>query len=235
MSNVTANMLIYATREDIRSYSDDSSIDDRTIIFEWNNQRALLLKRSLDINSRIINDDLIQDLGCVELIAASKEECCDFSSECKIMRTNKKIPAMIALHGSVGGMTRVGSIDKHYRNYSVVTYEKAMYSGKGRASKFAIYAYRMNDYVYLISGNPMMYRQKYINIRGLIADPELASTFNTCDSDPCYTRDSPYPITADMIPIIQELVKQRILSRYMAPTDTSNNSNDDTDSATVKQ
>ena len=190
MSNVTANMLIYATREDIRSYSDDSSIDDRTIIFEWNNQRALLLKRSLDINSRIINDDLIQDLGCVELIA--------------------------------------GSIDKHYRNYSVVTYEKAMYSGKGRASKFAIYAYRMNDYVYLISGNPMMYRQKYINIRGLIADPELASTFNTCDSDPCYTRDSPYPITADMIPIIQELVKQRILSRYMAPTDTSNNSNDDT-------
>lgn len=233
MSNITPNKIIFATREDIRSLSDDSNIDDRNILFEWNNQRALYLRRNLDSNSRIIDESLIQDLGCVELEMAPAESCCDFDSTCKIIRTKKEIPAPLSLRGNTG-LTRVGSIDKFYRNYSIVTYEKALYSGRGRASQYAVYAFYLNNRVHLMSKNPSLYRQKWINIRGLFQNPEDISTFTTCDGDPCFTWDSNYPITADMVAILKPEVVKILLQRYSAPTDNSNNASDDTEKIIAK-
>jgi len=92
--NKRTDQIIEAVRSEIH---DDDSLDRRYIKDLIHQQRAVWVKNELN-KSRDIPEQLIQNLGCVPMQAASSIECCDFSSGCKVMRTVNKIPTPISLH-----------------------------------------------------------------------------------------------------------------------------------------
>jgi hypothetical protein len=95
---MTLNELAYQTIEAIRpEFHDDDVVDLRLVKELIHNQRSIWIRQELNKN-RSIPEELIQDLGCVELEKASTAECCDFSSDCKILRTKLVIPKPINLH-----------------------------------------------------------------------------------------------------------------------------------------
>ena len=114
---MTLNELAYQTVESIRpEFHDDDVVDLRLVKELIHNQRSIWIRQELNKN-RSIPEELIQDLGCVELEKASTAECCDFSSDCKILRTKLVIPKPINLHhrDSISVWDRLISHKNHSR------------------------------------------------------------------------------------------------------------------------
>lgn len=225
---VTLNKLVYDLWEIIRpNISDDDSFDKRQLEFWVHNQRALWLRNELNKN-RTIDDNVIQDLGCVELEVTDRAECCELSSGCKVLRTKLTLPNTIELHNKTG-ITRVAPINKLDVPFSFVSYERAIHSGNGRFNSKHIFAFLLNDRVYLTSKDPQLAKYiTHINIRGVFEDPTEASNFSHCDGTSCYTKDSKYPVNRWMIDYMKEaILKLNIAASLQAVTDNTNNAKAD--------
>jgi hypothetical protein len=225
---VTLNELIYDLWEIIRpNISDDDPFDKRQFAFWIKNQRALWLRNELNKN-RTIDDNVIQDLGCVELEVADRADCCELSSGCKILRTKLTIPNTIELHNKTG-LTRVAPIDKLSVPFSFVDYERAIWSGNGRYNSSQIFAFLLNDRIYLSSKSSTSLKYiTHINVRGVFEDPTEAAAFSHCDNTPCYTDDSAYPVNSWMIDYMKEaILKLNVGMALQAVNDTTNNAKPD--------
>lgn len=225
---VTENELIYDLWEIIRpNISDDDSFDKRQLSFWIKNQRALWLRNELN-KDRTIDDNIVQDLGCVELEVSDRADCCELSSGCKILRTKLTIPNTIELHNKTG-LTRVAPIDKLQVPFSFVNYERAIYSGNGRFNSNQIFAFLLNNRIYLTSkSNEVLKYITHINIRGVFEDPTEAANFSHCDGTPCYTKNSKYPVNRWMIDYMKEaILKLNISASLQAVNDDINNAKAD--------
>ena len=225
---VTLNELIYDLRGLIEpNSSDDSNADDRQYTFWINNQRALWLRNELNKN-RTVDDNVIQDLGCIELEVADKADCCELSDGCKVLRTVLQIPNAIELHNKTG-ITRVAPINKLEVPFNFVDYERAIWSGNGRYNKKQIFAFLLNNRIYLTSkDNGLSKYLTHINVRGVFEDPTEAANFVDCDDVPCYTNNSKYPVNRWMIEYMKsEILKINITTIVKGFQDTTNNAKSD--------
>ena len=100
--------------------------------------------------NRSIPEELIQDLGCVKLEQAPAADCCDFESECKVLRTENKVPKPINLHHR-DAFERVGPIDVTKKPFSFKSHKNAVFFGNGRFNRDIILAYYLNERIYLAS------------------------------------------------------------------------------------
>lgn len=218
---MTLNELAYQTVEAVRPEMHDDDIIDLRLIKELiHNQRSIWIRQELNKN-RSIPEELIQDLGCVELEEASAAECCDFSSECKILRTKNKVPKPINLHHR-DAFERVGPADLSKKPFSFKSYKNALFFGNGRFNRDMIVAYYLNERIYLASKSTLPNLMQYINIRVIASDPTEAAKFNHCSGDPCYSDDMEYPLTDWMWGYMKEFVVKQLLMKYQLPTDTTN-------------
>ncbi len=225
---VTLNQLVYDLLEIIRpNLSDDDSFDKRQIAFWIKNQRALWLRNELNKN-RTVDPNIVQDLGCIELELADKADCCELSDGCKILRTNVEIPNTIELHNKTG-ITRVAPIDKLSVPFSFVSYERAIWSGNGKYNKNHVFAFILNNRIYVISKDQQIAKyMTHINVRGIFEDPEQAARFKHCSGEPCYSTNSNYPVNSWMIDYMKDaIIKLNFATALKVPTDNSNNAKDD--------
>lgn len=225
---VTLNELVYDLWDIVRpTLSDDDTFDKRQIEFWVKNQRALWLRNELNKN-RTIDDNIIQDLGCVELELADAADCCDVSDGCKVLRTKLTIPNTIELHNKTG-LTRVALINKLSIPFNFVPYEQAIFSGNGRFNKNQIFAFLLNDRIYLIAKNPTLVKYlEYINVRGIFEDPTEAAAFSHCSGEACYSKNSKYPVNRWMIEYMKaEILKINFSTALQAVEDKTNNAKAD--------
>ena len=225
---ITLDELIYDLWEIVRpNISDDDSYDKRQFAFWIKNQRALWLRNELNKN-RTKDDNIIQDLGCVELELADLADCCELEDGCKILRTKLVIPNTIELHNKTG-LTRVAPINKMAIKFNFVDYERAVHSGNGRFNKNQIFAFLLKSRIYLTSKNAEFLKYiTHINIRGVFEDPEEAGKFKHCSGEPCYTSKSPYPVNRWMIDYMKsEILKLNVAPSMQAVDDSSNNAKAD--------
>ncbi len=225
------NEISYSIWERIRPFiTDDDDIDSRHIKFMVDNWRNTLLKQSLHKNSIGVLEDTQQDLGCVELELADPAECCDGTeAPCKVLRTEKKIPKPLNVRNKLL-ITRVGPIDKTDRSYSFVPYHQSIYSGNGKFNKNFIFAFYLNERIYLKIG-PQNFRGKYlekINIRGVFSDPRAVGEFADCDGGKCYDDDQEYPLNDDLISQLEERVFKQLLQTVQLPGDDKGDADDST-------
>lgn len=225
---VTFNQLIYDLWEIIEpTISDDSNFDKRQLAFWIKNQRANLIRNELNKN-RTIDDDIIQDLGCIGLEVADAADCCSETDGCKVLRTVQKIPNAIELHNKPA-ITRVAPINKLDIPFNFVDYERAIYSGNGRFNSKQIFAFLLNGYIYIKSKD--MSITKYltdINVRGVFEDPEDATKFVDCDNQPCFSYDSEFPIKRWMVDFMKSNILQlNIIPATQAVDDGTNNAKAD--------
>jgi len=231
---ITLNKLIFDLWELVRpNLSDDDNFDKRQLAFWIQTQRALLVRNELNKN-RTIDDNLIQDLGCLELELADKADCCDISDGCKILRTKDTIPNTIELHNKTA-ITRVAPIDKHTIPFSHVSYERAIWSGNGRFNSNQIFTFLLNDKIYVVAkNNSLLKYATHINVRGVFEDPQEVGKFNQCANNTvCYTDASKYPINAWMIDYMKAAILQlNFQTALQAPQDNTNNAKADNNEPT---
>lgn len=224
----TLNELIYDIWEIARPrISDDDNFDKRQFAFWIKNTRALLLRNELNKN-RTIDPNLIQDLGCVELELADAADCCEITDGCKILRTKLEIPNTIELHNKTG-ITRVAPVNKLTVPFNFVSYERAIWSGNGRFNKNQVFAFILNNRIYLKVGTSDIAKYiTHINIQGVFENPTDAAKFHHCSGDACYTDDSEYPVNNWMIETMKQMILQVDLAASLqAVEDSTNNAKAD--------
>ena len=205
--------------------SDDTDVSYREVAFELANQRALLIRNELNKN-RTIDSDIIQDLGCVSMEPVDPAECCEVQTGCKVMRTTLKIPPTIELHNK-DAITRIGPVNKTLRQFSRTTLEGAKWVGNGKYTTQEIYAYRDNEYVYLVSKSDDHKFIDTINIKGVFENPSDVAPFTNCATgNSCYSSDDTYPIKAWMYTYIVGQVINMFVQKYNLPTDIMNDGQD---------
>jgi hypothetical protein len=226
---ITLNQMIYQIYEGLQISSDDTSLDKWLIKDLINQSRANWIRKEHNKN-RSIDDNVIQDLGCIdiELTDRISANCCDISTDCRILRSKYKIPNAIELnHEKI--ISRVSAVDFMSIPIIFMDYDAAIYFGNGRYNKKALAAFIKSNYLYIIynKGAYNMLIEK-LNVQGVFEDPTEAAQFDNGCGEPCFTWDSRYPINAWMW---QTLVKPEILNELRSKRtlyrDENNNGKDD--------
>lgn len=223
----STNELIYDVMELMRGHqiSDDTELSERQILYHINNQRALWIRNEYNKPGRTIDSQIEQDLGCLKIVEADAADCCEVTSGCVVLRTEKKIPNLIELH-SGPALTRVGPVHKLNIPFSFTNYQKALYSTENKYGAKAVYAFLLNNYIYLIIKDPALLMIDYINVRGVFANPQDLEDFRCEDSSNCFSYDEEYPINNWMIPYIKEQVLNQFGIALQIPKDTANDADE---------
>lgn len=212
MNAVTFNSL-NAIIDDILLIYRDNEISEsenlsRIQIEQWIHQyRALLIKQDID-KGREINPDYVQTFGPLHI---SKVSNCTGGYN---YISDEELPKFIDLHfGS--GLVAVKDMDGNLIQVGTETKAKYQTSRKYTCSDYI--AYIKNNHLYL-SGPEHL---EYVVIEGILEDPTEAGD--------CFDRDdTPYPVPANMIPTIKQMIFERELNiMSQMPTDNTNNSVND--------
>lgn len=193
----------------------------RQLVFMINYYRTVFIRRDLDRNYFLAND-IQQDLGCLNLIEVDEAECCEIEVGCDILRTELKLPKPVrAKNGLL--ITFVGSVDKKQK-FDIILPERVPYISYSKYTSKIPRVYYMNGYIYIANSRDLT----NINVRGVWANPEDVRRFQQCEEGECYTEDSEYPMSDDMI----EGLTKAILNGEMKYVDgvlhdTTNNQIDD--------
>jgi hypothetical protein len=216
----TLNEIAYGIMNKVKPrLTDDSDLGISIIKHDIHVDRADLLKKHIK-NGNSINDDFIQDLGCLDLEIADAADCCDLSTGCSMIRTVKDIPNNIMI-------TRVGSIVKTKLRFKYTSFEEAMVSGNGRFNNDIIFAFPLNNKIHLKSNDITIALLSKINVRGVFQDPTDVKTFNQCGTDiTCYSDDDEYPMSNWMEKHIREGLINTYLKQEQLPTDNANDGKD---------
>ena len=226
---ITLNEMIYQVYEALQISSDDTSLDKRLIKDLINQERANWIRKEHNKN-RSIDDNIVQDLGCVEMERVDAASCCGITSDCVVVRSKFEIPVGVELNQR-SAITRVGPINKAERQiYSFLPFERAVWAGNGQFNKNNIFAFLLNNKMHLI-GNPnndILKMIKYINIRGVFEDPTEAAKFSFCTGGSCYTDNDKYPINRWLLDYLKaEILKSKFALITGTPSDTQNNAEND--------
>ena len=199
--------------------SQSENISDRQVAFWVNSYRAILFKQSYDKYSEI-DRGYIQALNCMELEEVDTSECPTLvTTNRTIMRTKLDIPKPIATRRGLC-FTFIGDI--HGKPFQLSTEENIPYYLSRKYSGKDVYVFLRDRRIYVV-GNKKLER---LSVRGVFEDPtELATYVDNCNNMASYTVDSPYPIGANIIPVLKEM----ILSKEMR-IETSALSDNDNDS-----
>jgi len=218
----TLNEIAYTILNKVKPhFSDDSDLNIRTIKHDIHTERAEFLKKRRAKGSPII-DVFVQDLGCLELEVADAADCCDITSGCSVLRTKLDIPNDIKI-------TRVGSIVKTKLKFKYLTYEEALVAGNGRFANNLIYAFPLNNKIYLKSNNQEIALLSHINVRGVFEDPTEVRAFTQCGTEiTCYSDDDEYPMERAMEKYIREMLINVYLKAEQIPIDLANDGKDQT-------
>ena len=219
---MTKQEIVYSILDIIKPENlTNSNITTELIEYYIDVVRAQLLSQSLNKGHSIPSSN-IQSLGCIPITLIDKSECCDAPVDCKIARTTLEIPKMISMHNR-DMITRVGPIDITQPQFDMINYSRVPFESYSRFNFTKSFMMNDNRFIYLISKDSDTILLEYINVMGVIEKPSDASTFSHCSGDTCYSNKSEYPLQANMLPTLIELVcKKFLLQTAQIPVDKSN-------------
>ena len=220
---VTKNQLVFDLLNIVRGglQGDDELISEEQVSFWIDNTRARLIRNDLD-KKRSLNPDLIQTLGCVDVERVDASECGCVNTGCEVTRTVNKIPTSLEI-AQRNLITSVGSIVTTDRRFNFVPYSRAIWANPNSFSYSIPVAFLHNQYMYIIGPGAELLEK--INIQGVWESPEELKSFLTCEEEPCYTDDSPYPISRYMIEDMKKMILETNFGiAATAPSDSQGDS-----------
>jgi|GEM_PF-2869778 len=204
--------------------SDDIIISYNQLKFIVGYKRAQYLRQ--DYNKNYFDNDFVyQDLGCLEMELADEAECCTFETGCKIFRTKKLLPQFVKLVDRFG--MKINAINKTKR-FELVLPERFPFIGNTKYPSLTEKIFYLNNRLY----SKNLYG---LNVRGILANPDDARGF-VCGDGPCFTEESQYPITADMLELITKDIMQTELRMLITTAqDLENDAKDNNSITTTSQ
>jgi hypothetical protein len=189
-------------------------------IEDWIHQyRATLIKQDLD-KGKIPNPDYIQEIPSLRLEVVDQTTGSVFESDTYLLRTVLELPETIDLNFKPGFMY-VGTIDGHEIQFGPESRTK--WQKFKRFTKYVPLAFLRNKRIHLSTVAPI----QYITVRGIFEIPTEVSNFINTSSDVVYStyRDR-YPVPANWVPIIKEMILSKELGIITTtPSDTTNDGN----------
>ena len=202
--------------------SDSETISKRQVE-DWIHQyRAVLLKQDLDKGKKP-NPDYIQEIGNVllERVDLSGDDVTSYGVESGtfIYRTALEIPKTIDLNFT-SGFTYIGTPIGY--EIQLVPEGRTRYQKYKKHTSKARVAFLRNSYLYIINSEAL----QFITIRGIFEVPSEVGRFvNTITDQPYFNLDSKYPIPANMVPVLKEMILTKELKvEASTPADTTNDS-----------
>jgi hypothetical protein len=204
----------------IKAVNEDAFITDRYIY-------SLLLKHSKsilhrkDVESRLMfNEDLFETIPHVELIEIDKIEadCARIKTGCKIMRTKKKLPALMT--GTDGPLFRVvSSIDGSdiFQQCVAAVYVSMALSTTFKYNKTHYFWYK-NGYLYF----PNILWDA-VSVEGMF-EGSLSDFCSTEENDCALAQDSSLKIPDYLFSEVESVVLQDLSLIMKIPEDTADNS-----------
>ena len=237
MADITLNELAYEILGNYRANRRDTdSLDIREVHQRIENTRAMLIKEKVDRQPGYsLDQSYIQELQSVEMISVDSSAS-PIRSGRNIRRSKLTIPRPIELYGDMGIISRVGPADRYESNYNYISYDRAIWAGNGMFNANNIYAFTLNDYMFLISKADAVKEVKYINIRGAFSKPAEVILWNDSTADYTDIYDSQYPINKAMAKKIVDIVIESIRKYNMFQIeDTNQDEADSTVNAQIKK
>ena len=226
---MTANEIIYAIREKLKAYTDDTRYTNGYLMFLINLKRSLFIRREYNQFQRTIDVDTLQSI-CMDIEAVDESECpdCGELGGCQIYRTVEKLPKRIELHNRQV-ITRIAPLGVANKPFTIVSRNRFIYAGEAKHEATFVFAtVHDNGYIYLKSKQRYHQGLDKITVTQLFENPDDASAFN-CNNETCYDLDTTeYPCKQWMVDlIITEIVKELAMLKEL-PSDVLNNAKDDT-------
>jgi len=226
---MTGTEIIYAIREKLKSYTDDSRYSDSYLMFLINTKRAFYIRREYNQLQRTFDSEVLQSV-CMQLEEVDASVCPECkeltTNECVVIRTVKKFPKTIELH-SRSSMVKISSVGVFDKNFNIVSLAKIPYAGESKyEAKYIFATLHPNGYIYLKSTEDSFRSLEYINVIGLFENPDSVSEYD-CGGSPCYDFDSDgYPIGSWMVDFVIEDIVKQLANLKALPEDLSNDAKD---------
>ena len=221
----TFGEIVYSVLDLMKALSDDSYYTEEHIIFLAGKYRALLLERkynqSRNSSFRIMNDENTQRVCLsLETTAVRPAGCGGLW-----LKSHDTLPNTLGVFEP-----RVCTYnDLVFTTTQYVPRERMPYVGYNKWLKNIIYVSRSADgRVYLHSNNPQFLNLERIGIEAVYSDPEEAArkTHEFCESKNCDIMEWPFPLEADLVPQLIEMIFQELSGQRYAPEDKKNNADD---------
>jgi len=217
--NEIAYSLIGLIRGDLK---DNDYLDIRLIYYFIHTQRANWLNKELSKPYPNIQS-FEQDLGAVEVESIDSNVYNTISAGINILRTKVEIPKPLFKKG-LALITRVGSLDITHPSFDYMSYHKAIFFGNGKFNSNQIAAfYDRNRIILKSKSNPFIGGIKYINIRGIFENPASLKGFTDIEGNLCYSPDTNYPISPELIDYLHgDIMQYKLQALLDTPTDKLN-------------
>jgi hypothetical protein len=206
-------------------YKDSDSLSER-LVQDWiHSARAMLIKQKLDKPMSTIDENIVQDLGEIEMESVDSSIIAGVGSDRYMLRTKLDLPATIERSGHIGTYTRIGPADRLEMRFKPVSFETALTSGFGKFNNRDVFAFLIGAKIYLISREINSFKHiEHLDVRGVFQNPVEAARFKK----PSYTFDEPYPINKNMTDQLEELIlKSKLSIKKIGLMDNVANQTDD--------
>lgn len=233
-----ATEIIYAIREKLKAYTDDTRYTDSYLYFLINIKRALYIRREYNQIQKVIDPEVLQTV-CIPLEEVSDSLCptCpgvaanpQCTDDCTIIRTSLKLPKTIELHSrnTIVKISPAGTFD---RPFSFISMDRLPYVGESKYEKNIIYAAIHSDgHFYFRSNSSSIRNLDKVLITALFENPDDVSAFKcpTTGVDgnlvaSCFNlEEDEYPIKSWMTDIVISEIVNELANLKQIPADTKN-------------
>lgn len=224
----TTRQLIYYILDLLKLSSDDSTINERHILFALQKYRAYLIDLQLQKDqAKVTSSDNTQTL-CIDL-EKSDAFADDICGNTTYLRSIKKIP------DTIGSTIPQVSLTDYYSGAFIqyVSKQRMRFVGHNRFLKNIIYcSIGPDNHLYMTAEDPDFLELQRVKLTGVFQDTEKAAELESCEGEeqgdkPCDPWDKEFPIEEKLIPQLIELVVKELSGASWRPQDDSNNAQDD--------
>jgi hypothetical protein len=223
MSN-SKNHLIYDILGVLRAgkISDDETVNQRLVSFWIDSARSIVIRQQINKRQSISNN-IVQVINCMNMVQVDASECCDFETDCVILRTELQLPKVIETSQS-DLINKVSPMSMVNKSYPFIPFERVPFWGNSLFNKHQTCSFLHNNYIYLYNAEDLIDK---ISVSGVFETPEDLKDYNNCDDQPCYNDDQPYPISLHMWPIMKKMIIDENFRFANMPSDDKNNADND--------
>ena len=219
----TYREIVYLVLDEIKSSNGDSNITENHVIFLANQYRLFLIEQKKLKQGEAALSSANEQTLCIDLEKVDAIPGLEYCNDV-YLRSIQEIPEIVSEES-----VKVNLVDLFNIMTAYVSKERFKFVGHNKYMRNIIYTTLGPDnHLYFNSQNPQFKYLKKARVTGIFEDAEKAAQLS-CDgnSKPCDIMDADFPLEADLIPQMIELIVKELLGVNYRPKDDVNNSSDD--------
>lgn len=216
--------IVYAVLDEVKSSNGDSNITEEHVIFLANQYRLFLIEQKKLKQGEAALSSANEQTICIDLEKVDAIPGLEYCNDI-YLRSIQEIPEIVSEES-----VKVNLVDLFNIMTAYVSKERFKYVGYNKYLRNIIYTTLGPDnHLYFNSQNPQFKYLKKARVTGIFENAEKAAQLSCNEGDlaSCDIMDTEFPLEADLIPQMIELIVKELLGVNYRPKDSENNAADD--------